>query len=47
LLEGGAELTTVRDRLPHASLAKTSMYLHTDDARRVKQVVDRFATPHL
>jgi site-specific recombinase XerD len=38
LLEGGAELTTVRDNLRHASLATTSMYLHTDDARRAKQV---------
>ena len=32
--QGGAELTTVRDNLRHASLATTSMYLHTDDARR-------------
>ena len=45
LLEGGAELTTVRDNLRHASLATTSMYLHTDDARRAKQVADRFAVP--
>ena len=45
LLEGGAELTTVRDNLRHASLATTSIYLHADDARRVKQVADRFAVP--
>ena len=45
LLEGGAELTTVRDNLRHASLATTSMYLHTDDARRARQVADRFAAP--
>lgn len=45
LLEGGAELTTVRDNLRHASLATTSMYLHADDARRAKQVADRFAAP--
>ena len=45
LLEGGAELTTVRDNLRHTSLATTSMYLHTDDARRAKQVADRFAAP--
>ena len=45
LLQGGAELTTVRDNLRHASLATTSMYLHTDDARRAKQVADRFAAP--
>ena len=44
-VEGGAELTTVRDNLRHASLATTSMYLHTDDARRAKQVADRFAAP--
>ncbi len=43
LLEGGAELTTVRDNLRHASLATTSMYLNTDDARRAKQVADQFA----
>ena len=42
LLEGGAELTTVRDNLRHASLATTSMYLHADDARRARQVADRF-----
>jgi len=45
LLEGGAELTTVRDNLRHASIATTSMYLHADDARRAKQVADRFAAP--
>lgn len=45
LLEGGAELTTVRHNLRHASLATTSMYLHADDARRAKQVTDRFAAP--
>jgi len=45
LLQGGAELTTVRDNLRHASLATTSMYLHTDDARRATQVADRFAAP--
>lgn len=45
LLEGGAELTTVRDNLRHASLATTSMYLHADDTRRAKQVADRFAAP--
>ncbi|HDC6784865.1 TPA: site-specific integrase [Staphylococcus aureus] len=42
LLDGGAELTTVRDNLRHASLATTSMYLHADDARRAKQVADQF-----
>jgi site-specific recombinase XerD len=45
LLEGGAELTAVRDNLRHASLATTSMYLHADDARRAKQVAARFTAP--
>jgi site-specific recombinase XerD len=45
LLEGGAELTAVRDNLRHSSLATTSMYLHSDDARRAKQVAARFAAP--
>jgi site-specific recombinase XerD len=43
LLDGGAELTTVRDNLRHASLTTTSTYLHADDARRAKQVASRFA----
>jgi site-specific recombinase XerD len=45
LLEGGAELTTVRDNLRHSSLATTSMYLHADEARRAKQVTERFGAP--
>jgi len=45
LLDGGAELTSVRDNLRHSSLATTSMYLHADDERRAKQVADRFAAP--
>ncbi len=45
LLEGGAELTSVRDNLRHSSLATASMYLHTDDLRRAKQVAARFAAP--
>ena len=42
LLEGGAELTTVRDNLRHSPLATTSRYLHVDDARRTKQIDNRF-----
>jgi len=42
LLDGGAELTTVRDNLRHASLATTSMYLHADDVRRAQQVAKQF-----
>lgn len=34
----GAELTTVRDKLRHASPFTTSMYLHSDDLRRAKQI---------
>ena len=37
-LEGGADLTTVRDNLRHSSIATTSMYLHADDARRARQI---------
>ena len=33
-LERGVDLTTVRDNLRHASLATTSIYLHTDEAKR-------------
>jgi site-specific recombinase XerD len=42
LLDSGAELTTVRDNLRHASIATTSMYLHADDTRRARQVGERF-----
>jgi site-specific recombinase XerD len=45
LLDGGAELTTVRDNLRQASLATTSMYLHADDERRARQVAARSALP--
>ena len=45
LLEQGAELTTVRDNLRHASVSTTSMYLHSDDVRRAKQVESAFAAP--
>ena len=37
-LEGGADLTTVRDNLRHSSVATTSMYLHADDLRRARQI---------
>jgi hypothetical protein len=33
-----AELTTMGDNLRHASLSTTSMYLHSDDLRRAKQI---------
>ncbi len=37
-LEGGADLTTVRDNLRHASLTTTSGYLHVDQADRSRQL---------
>jgi len=42
-LARGAELTTVRDNLRHASIATTSTYLHGDDIRRSRQINDAFA----
>lgn len=42
-LARGAELTSVRDNLRHASLATTSVYLHGDDARRAQQLGKVFA----
>lgn len=37
-LARGAELTTVRDNLRHASISTTSIYLHGDDVKRAKQM---------
>jgi site-specific recombinase XerD len=42
-LARGAELTTVRDNLRHASVATTSIYLHTDEVKRARQMGDAFA----
>jgi site-specific recombinase XerD len=44
-LQRGAELTTVRDNLRHASLSTTSRYLHSDDLRRAKQIGGAFEAP--
>jgi site-specific recombinase XerD len=41
-LEHGAELTTVRDNLRHASVSTTSLYLHVDDAKRAAQLASIF-----
>ena len=41
-LERGVDLTTVRDNLRHASLATTSIYLHTDEAKRARQLEAAF-----
>lgn len=42
-LDRGAELTTVRDNLRHASISTTSVYLHADDTRRARQMDNVFA----
>jgi len=44
-LHGGAELTAVRDNLRHASIATTSIYLHSDDVKRARQMAAVFAEP--
>jgi site-specific recombinase XerD len=41
-LGAGAELTTVRDNLRHASLATTSIYLHTGQLKRARQMREAF-----
>lgn len=38
----GAELTTVRDNLRHASISTTSIYLHGDDVKRAQQIAKVF-----
>lgn len=43
-LARGAELTTVRDNLRHASLSTTSIYLHGEDVKRAKQLGEAFKT---
>ncbi|CAN7673756.1 phage integrase family protein [Variovorax paradoxus] len=41
-LARGVELTTVRDNLRHASVATTSVYLHTDEVKRARQIGEAF-----
>ncbi|QGZ57146.1 site-specific integrase [Paraburkholderia acidiphila] len=41
----GAELTTVRDNLRHASVSTTSIYLHSDEVKRARQIADAFGKP--
>jgi site-specific recombinase XerD len=41
-LAAGAELTTVRDNLRHASVATTSVYLHADEVKRARQMREAF-----
>ena len=45
-LARGVELTTVRDNLRHASVSTTSVYLHTDQAKRARQMRDAFSMPN-
>ncbi|MGF6506135.1 phage integrase family protein [Paraburkholderia sp. 32] len=40
----GAELTTVRDNLRHASVSTTSIYLHSDEVKRARQISEAFTT---
>ncbi|WP_018433045.1 site-specific integrase [Paraburkholderia atlantica] len=40
----GAELTTVRDNLQHASVSTTSIYLHSDEVKRARQIGEAFAS---
>jgi integrase len=42
-LARGAELTAVRDNLRHASISTTSVYLHSDEVKRAKQIREAFA----
>ncbi|MFP6560781.1 phage integrase family protein [Paraburkholderia sp. B3] len=44
-LARGAELTTVRDNLRHASIATTSIYLQSDEVKRSRQMDQAFAAP--
>lgn len=37
-LASGADLTTVRDNLRHASISTTSVYLNADDSKRARQL---------
>jgi site-specific recombinase XerD len=42
-LARGAELTTVRDNLRHASISTTPIYLHGDEVKRARQMGTAFA----
>jgi len=44
-LARGAELTTVRGNLRHASVSTTSIYLHSDEVKRARQMDDAFGVP--
>lgn len=38
----GVELSAVRDNLRHSSISTTSIYLHTDDVKRARQLGEAF-----
>ena len=42
-LARGAELTSVRDNLLHASLSTNAIYLHGDEVKRARQLREAFA----
>jgi site-specific recombinase XerD len=42
-LARGAELTTVRDNLRHASISTTLIYLQGDEVKRAQQIAEAFA----
>ena len=42
-LANGTDLTAVRDNLRHASIATTSIYLHSDETKRARQIGQAFA----
>jgi site-specific recombinase XerD len=44
-LSRGAQLTTVRDNLRHASISTTSIYLHSDEVTRARQLASAFSAP--
>jgi site-specific recombinase XerD len=39
----GAKLSTVRDNLRHASVSTTSIYMHSDEVKRARQIGEAFA----
>ncbi|MBY4897094.1 phage integrase family protein [Cupriavidus sp. AU9028] len=41
-LARGVELTIVRDNLRHASVSTTSVYLHSDEVKRARQISEAF-----
>jgi site-specific recombinase XerD len=44
-LENGTDLTAVRDNLRHASISTTSIYLHSGEIKRARQIGSAFAAP--